>query len=167
MAQHAGGGGMSELSAVTDLAEAFRCRCEARAYLWAIGEYHLDVAVDILQADAVKQGLVTSLGQDAAQSIMAAAFEMARRDPLLMPSSPVRIVAKPEEKADTPASLLQAAAWLRFEIGDSERLKRFLERQTLADRVNIVKYLRKRHESRRTGAAGNGNDARSDGASNL
>ena len=49
-------------------------RAEARAYLWSIGELTLHDAVDQLQADAVRDGLVKQIGQDAVQQIMADAF---------------------------------------------------------------------------------------------
>ena len=52
----------------------FRARCEARAILWAACEFDLRTAVDKLQADAVRDGLVDALGQDRVQAIMADAF---------------------------------------------------------------------------------------------
>ena len=56
------------------LAEVFKLRCEARALLCGLGEIDLHDAVDVLQADAVRDGLVDQIGQDAVQAIMAAAF---------------------------------------------------------------------------------------------
>ena len=53
---------------------AFALRCQARAYLWTIGEFPLTEAVDVLQADAERGGLIKCIGQDAVQQIMAAAF---------------------------------------------------------------------------------------------
>jgi hypothetical protein len=58
--------------------EIFIARCEARAVLWAAGELSLHDAVDVLQADAVRDGLVAEIGQDAVQAIMAKAFEAVR-----------------------------------------------------------------------------------------
>jgi hypothetical protein len=55
-------------------AEVFRARAEARALLWRGGEIDLHEAVDKLQADAVRTGLVDRLGQDGVQAILAAAF---------------------------------------------------------------------------------------------
>jgi hypothetical protein len=46
----------------------------ARAFLWSIGEYDLHEAVDALQADAVRDGLIDRVGQDAVQAILADAF---------------------------------------------------------------------------------------------
>ena len=58
--------------------EIFRLRAEARATLWAAGELDLHEAVDPLQHDAVESGLVASIGQDAVQAIMSAAFARVR-----------------------------------------------------------------------------------------
>ena len=57
-----------------DLLDVLRERAEARAYLWAAGEFDLQEAVDKLQADAARDGLVQRIGQDAVQAILAAAF---------------------------------------------------------------------------------------------
>jgi hypothetical protein len=62
------------------LLDAFRVRCEARAYLFAVAEISLHEAVDRLQADAVKSGLVDRIGQDAIQQIMVDAFAEVRDD---------------------------------------------------------------------------------------
>jgi hypothetical protein len=43
----------------------FEARVEARAILFAAGEFHLHEAVDALQAAAVSKGLVDEIGQDA------------------------------------------------------------------------------------------------------
>jgi hypothetical protein len=60
--------------------DAFRERAEARAYLWAVGEYTLAEAVGILQRDAERDGLVKSIGQDAVQQILADAFRPHREE---------------------------------------------------------------------------------------
>jgi hypothetical protein len=54
--------------------EVFIARAEARALLWHCGEFDLHEAVDKLQADAERDGLITLLGQDAVQQIMTEAF---------------------------------------------------------------------------------------------
>jgi hypothetical protein len=56
----------------------FVARCEARALLWQAGKLDLHEAVDRLQADAMRDGLVDKIGQDAVQAIMAKAFEAVR-----------------------------------------------------------------------------------------
>jgi hypothetical protein len=60
--------------------EIFVARTEARAALWQFGELSLHEAVDKLQADAVRDGLVTELGQDEVQRLMAEAFGAVRED---------------------------------------------------------------------------------------
>lgn len=49
-------------------------RAWARAHLAAVGEMDLAEAVDGLQRDAERDGLVAELGQDAMQEIIADAF---------------------------------------------------------------------------------------------
>jgi hypothetical protein len=63
-------------------AAVFHARAEARALLWYAGEYTLHEAVDVLQADALKSGLVAKLGQDRVQAILAAAFDTIPREVL-------------------------------------------------------------------------------------
>lgn len=58
--------------------QVFAERCEARALLWASGGLSLHDAVDKLQFDAVRDGLVREFGQDQIQRIMAQAFEKRR-----------------------------------------------------------------------------------------
>ena len=57
-----------------DALDALTARAWARAYLWSIGEYNLLEAVDILQQDAERDGLVARVGQDRVQGILAKAF---------------------------------------------------------------------------------------------
>ena len=61
-----------------DLLDVLRERAETRAYLWAAGKFDLEEAVDKLQADAERDGLVERIGQDAVQAILAAAFRSFR-----------------------------------------------------------------------------------------
>jgi hypothetical protein len=49
-------------------------RCEARALLFIGGQISLHEAVDELQANAERSGLINSIGQDEAQRIMSVAF---------------------------------------------------------------------------------------------
>ena len=57
-----------------DLLSAFTERAGARALLWAIGEFEMAEAVDCLQHDAERDGLVKRIGQDGVQAILAGAF---------------------------------------------------------------------------------------------
>lgn len=61
-----------------DALKVFELRCWARSYLWAAGEFDLHEAVDKLQDDAVRDGLVDAIGQDAVQSFMRDAFHRMR-----------------------------------------------------------------------------------------
>ena len=54
--------------------DVLKLRAWARAYLYAIGELTLHEAVDILQRDAQRDGLVDEIGQDGVQQILADAF---------------------------------------------------------------------------------------------
>jgi hypothetical protein len=64
--------------AALDPIEVFCARCEARAILWTACEFDLHEAVDVLQADAERDGLVAALGQDRVQALMATAFHRYR-----------------------------------------------------------------------------------------
>jgi hypothetical protein len=57
-----------------DLVDVFIERAGARAYLWSIGDLDLQEAVDVLQADAERDGLIERIGPDGVQEIIAAAF---------------------------------------------------------------------------------------------
>jgi hypothetical protein len=59
-----------------DPVEVFTARCQARALLFTAGALDLHQAVDVLQDAAERTGLVTSLGQDAVQAMMADCFQM-------------------------------------------------------------------------------------------
>ena len=67
---------MTAVAAVArpDPLDVFRERAEARAYLVEIGDLSLHDAVDGLQANADRDGLVDEYGQDAVQQILATAF---------------------------------------------------------------------------------------------
>jgi hypothetical protein len=69
---------IAEASRPAGALEVFTLRCWARARLFAEGEIDLRTAVDELQAAAERDGLVTLLGQDAVQTIIARAFEVVR-----------------------------------------------------------------------------------------
>jgi hypothetical protein len=57
-----------------DPVAVFIARAEARALLYAAGEFDLHEAVDKLQADAERDGLIAAIGQDEVQRIIAEAF---------------------------------------------------------------------------------------------
>src|SRR5262249_14443584 len=84
-----------------DLVDVFIERAEARAYLWSIGDLDLHVAVDVLQADAERDGLVERTGQDGVQEIIAAAFRSFRGG---------RAMSNPASQ-DAAQSTYDAALW--------------------------------------------------------
>jgi hypothetical protein len=57
-----------------NLLDTFIERAEVRAYLWSVSELTLTEAVDVLQADAVRDGLIEQIGQDHVQKILAECF---------------------------------------------------------------------------------------------
>jgi hypothetical protein len=59
--------------------DVLELRAWARAYLYAIGELTLYQAVDVLQRDAQRNGLVDEIGQDGVQQILADAFRAHRK----------------------------------------------------------------------------------------
>lgn len=65
-------------AAKVDPREVFELRCWARARLYAEGELGLAAAVDLLQRDAERNGLVAAIGQDAVQRILSEAFAAVR-----------------------------------------------------------------------------------------
>jgi hypothetical protein len=65
-------------AARVDPFKVFIARAEARALLYAIGEFSLHESVDVLQRDAERDGLVAQLGEDCIQGIIASAFGSVR-----------------------------------------------------------------------------------------
>jgi hypothetical protein len=61
-----------------DPVDAFIERAESRAYLWSIDELTLHEAVDVLQADAERDGLIEQIGQDQLQKILSECFALYR-----------------------------------------------------------------------------------------
>jgi NADH:ubiquinone oxidoreductase subunit B-like Fe-S oxidoreductase len=59
---------------LADPLDVFTARCEARATLVAVGFMDLHTAIDELQADAERDGLVERVGQDEVQRLMSEAF---------------------------------------------------------------------------------------------
>jgi hypothetical protein len=57
-----------------NLLDVFIERVESRTYLWSIGELTLHEAVDVLQADAERDGLIEQIGQDQIQKILGECF---------------------------------------------------------------------------------------------
>jgi hypothetical protein len=58
--------------------DVFRERAEVAAILFVKGELGLHEAIDQLQADAERSGLVDEIGQDQVQAVMSTAFRKVR-----------------------------------------------------------------------------------------
>jgi hypothetical protein len=63
---------------ILDPVAVFEIRAWARAELYAACEFELAEAVDVLQRDAERDGLVDLLGQDVVQEILRDAFAKVR-----------------------------------------------------------------------------------------
>ena len=63
-----------------DPIEILTARAEARSYLWAIGQYDLEEAVELLYLYAISSGLVAQLGMNGVRALIEAAFDN-RREP--------------------------------------------------------------------------------------
>ncbi len=82
-----------------DPVAVFTLRCWARAELYTACEFDLAEAVDVLQRDAERDGLVAALGQDYVQRIMADAFAKVRHDVLM------RSVERPTQLESTASMI--------------------------------------------------------------
>jgi hypothetical protein len=103
--------------------DVFRLRCQARADLVAACLMDFHDAVDGLHAVAVRYGLVTEVGQDGVQAIMAEAFAN---------------VPRPGELEDTVVEQTRALDGLLIEVL-SERPKSIVAASTLAAAEYLVK----------------------------
>ena len=131
-----------------DPVQAFCARCEARAMLVDVGMLSLHEAVDELQADAERAGLVEKIGQDATQQIMAAAFAEERivsRDGVAtageMQADYEAALAR--RNADhLPSSVVAAVDWL-IKNQTPEYFAQWLTMRTPQERRQIADYLDK------------------------
>jgi hypothetical protein len=129
------------------LREMFRERCEARAILCEAAVYGLHEAIDVLQADAERTGLIDMIGQDAVQAMLAVAFgRFLRAAPpgfIPTPENPPAENSRPRHRL--ARSTLDAAEYL-VRLNDPERLQAWLARRTAAER----KAIRRHFEQRKT-----------------
>jgi hypothetical protein len=140
--------------------DVFRERAEARAILWSAGEYDLCQAVDVLQADAERTGLLELIGQDAVQAIMAAPFGAARAPqqqppPLDDHHEPVgdydHVSDEDGDDDDhdhhhgghVASSTIKAVEFLTKQ-GDRNRLRVWLAKHTRAERLAIKNHFRRK-----------------------
>ncbi len=92
-----------------DPLEVFTARAEARALLWQAGEFDLHEAVDKLQQDAERDGLVAAIGQDEVQRIMADAFAAVRLADDMVPK-PIP-VSEPADDQAAASSTVEAVVY--------------------------------------------------------
>jgi hypothetical protein len=113
----------------------FAARAEARATLYAAGEFDLHGAVDVLQADAEAQGLVEAIGQDRVQTILVEAFLPVRqREWVAADAVPLEIAPR----RGTPSSTIEALIFGLCESGlSSLAIERFRDRLACCDGAAI------------------------------
>ena len=86
--------------------DVLELRAWARAYLWHAGEYGLAEAVDVLQHDAERDGLVAELGEDTVQAILADAFL-----PFHAHCAPDAVSFEPKQTSRTPQVTIEALVY--------------------------------------------------------
>ncbi len=122
-----------------DPVEVFRERAEARALLWAANEFDLHEAVDVLQADAERSGLVDLIGQDSVEAIIATAFAAVRAPRPHLPCDE----DEPTVDCGVARSTIDALEYLIRE-NDGARLRAFIAKHGARERAAITDYLRNR-----------------------
>jgi len=134
------------------LREIFSGRCEVRAILCEAAKLTLHEAVDVLQRDAECDGLVDMLGQDAVQAMIAEAFgpvasatNAAPQNKNLTNSNADKMWTAANAASRLPASTIAAADYL-VRLKDGGRLRAWLARHSRAERIGIIKHIR-RHQS--------------------
>jgi hypothetical protein len=104
--------------------------------LWSIGEYSLQEAVDVLQHDAKRDGLIKRISQDGVQTILADAFRSYHE---ASNADPKRIV---DERDDKPkhntlaASTIEAFKYV-IRQKDPERLRAWLARRSRQECITL------------------------------
>jgi len=129
--------------------DVLRERALARAILWREGELTLHDAVDVLWADAVRDGLVAQLGADRVQELLAQAFAHGRDD---LPRNkdavvPDELIVKEPATASVAASTLDAAEFL-IRQRDPERLRAWLATHSAEERRAILQHLERKARCR-------------------
>jgi hypothetical protein len=117
-------------------------RAEARALLWAQGLIEtIPAAVDVLQHDAERDGLIKRIGQDAVQTILAYAlwpYHEASNADLFEPIADERD-EKPKHNA-LAASTIEAFKFV-IRQNDPERLRAWLARHSPEECIALNKML--------------------------
>jgi hypothetical protein len=125
--------------------DIFHLRCWARAVLVEACVYDLHEAVDELQADAERTGLVDMIGQDAVQQPMSEAFAKVPRAGELEAAIAelADALEAPRPRSGAALSTLMAAEYLLREK-DMKRLQAWLAGHSAAERIAIRKHLRQK-----------------------
>jgi hypothetical protein len=125
------------------LREIFRERCEARAILCEAAELNLHEAVDELQANAERTGLIDMIGQDAVQQLMSEAFAKVPRAGELEAAFAelADALEAPRPRSGVAPSTLMSAEYLLREK-DMKRLQAWLASHSAAERIAIRAYLK-------------------------
>jgi hypothetical protein len=125
----------------------FRERCEARVILFAADEFNLHVAVDVLQEDAERSGLVKQIRQDSVQRMMADAFHSVCKTQEPPTKIPDHNDAACDDKRRLPISTIRAAEFL-IQQNDPERLRAWLATHTRAERLAIRRYFEQKEKQK-------------------
>jgi hypothetical protein len=125
----------------------FRARCEAVAYLVSAGAIALRDAVDGLQADAVSDGLVDAIGQDAVQAIMSTALgcALAYAHTMAEPAPPLAPIEEqqPPRRRELAASTIDAFKYV-VSLRDPNHLRQWLARRSIAERREFKRMVTQR-----------------------
>jgi hypothetical protein len=136
---------INNANALADVIRIFQSRCWARAYLAEVGEIGFHEAVDVLQHDAERDGLVTAVGQDTVQEMMAAFAKVPVAGQF---EADFKMLADCLETITWPRSgaarsTIMAAQYL-VRLNDLPRLKSWLAKHSAAERDAIKKYFKER-----------------------
>jgi hypothetical protein len=124
-----------------DLLDAFTERAEACAYLWSIGEYELQKAVDVLQHDAMRDGLIDRIGQDGVQAILADAFRPYQESSDADPFERITNEFDEKPKHDAPAASTVEAFGYLVRQNDPVLLRAWLARHNREERAAFKNML--------------------------
>jgi hypothetical protein len=123
--------------------EVFTARCQARAHLFEAGELDLHEVVDVLQDAAECTGVVTSLGQDAVQTMMADAFQTTA--PVHKSKAPARPTNEPYHLVSRHGVASTAQMQRAYELTLVERFRHRLPAST----VDALHYVLQQKDPQR------------------
>lgn len=127
--------------------DIFRLRCWARATLFVAGEFDLHVAVDVLQEDAERSGLIERCGQDFVQRLISSAFRSVRETQEPFTKIPDHNADACDDKRRLTISTIRAAEFL-IQQNDPKRLRAWLATHTRAERLAIRRYFEQKEKQK-------------------